>query len=71
LIEEALDAGNHTKNMHIEMGILMGRLQRWTQEDALRVNGPPGANHPSPESKLAPAERQTVLKNLNSTAYKR
>jgi len=70
LISETVAAGARVARACHEMGISIRTYQRWIRgESAVRVDGRPGADRPSPAHKLTPEERQAVLDTVNSPAY--
>jgi putative transposase len=68
-IREAAEAGARKTRACAEAGLSLRTLQRWTEEDEVKVDARTTTVRPAPANKLSAAEQRAVLDVCHHTAY--
>jgi transposase InsO family protein len=70
LIDEAVMAGARQHKACAILEISSRTYQRWTQDEAVLVDGRSGAQRPTPVNKLSPEEREAIVAVCNSLVFR-
>ncbi len=68
-MKEATQAGARKTRAGTEAGLTLPTLQRWIQEDGVKVDARTTTVRPAPANKLSAAERRAVLEVCHHAAH--